>query len=355
MNPNRLAKLEEVRQKNSADAILVSKPVHLHYFSGFRGYAAHLLITPQRKILVTDSRYTEQAAKEAPLFTVEKQESGLLIHTTDLIKEQGVKNLAFEGNALLYDDYVRLKDLLPGVTLTAVKLNELRQVKEPQEIEYIKKACAIADEAFSQVLTFIRPGLTEKEVAWFLDSAMLKLGAEKPSFDTIVVSGERGSLPHGVATEKLLNAGDFVTMDFGAVYQGYHSDMTRTIALGQVSERQRDLYNTVLRAQLMAVENIRPGAAGKAVDKTVRDYLDAKGLGEYFGHGLGHSLGLEIHEEPRLSKLSTCEALLPNMLVTAEPGVYIPGFGGLRIEDTVLVTASGAEPLTHSPKELIVI
>ena len=184
---------------------------------------------------------------------------------------------------------------------------------------------------------------------------MRALGSERPAFTTIVASGKRGSLPHGVATEKLIVDGEFVTMDFGAVYQGYHSDMTRTICVGRADERQRMMYDLVLDAQRLGLAAVRPGVSGKAVDAVARQRLAAAGYGKQFGHGLGHSLGLEIHEEPRLSSASTCEALEPNMLVTVEPGVYLPDWGGLRIEDTVLVTETGGEPLTASPKHLIEI
>ena len=182
---------------------------------------------------------------------------------------------------------------------------------------------------------------------------MRRLGSERPAFTTIVASGERGSLPHGIATEKLIVSGEFVTMDFGAMYEGYHSDMTRTVCVGHASDAQRKLYGTVLDAQEFGVSLVKPGASGKDVDGLVRQRLADAGYGEYFGHGLGHSLGLEIHEEPRLSKKSDCEHLLPGMLVTVEPGVYLPGKGGIRIEDTVLVTETDGVPLTQSGKELM--
>ena len=180
-----------------------------------------------------------------------------------------------------------------------------------------------------------------------------KFGAEKNSFDTIVASGVRGSLPHGTASDKKISAGEFVTMDFGAIFGGYCSDMTRTIFVGKASENQKKLYNAVLDAQLHGLEVIKIGKGGKEIDAAVRTKLEQAGLGEYFTHSLGHSLGIEVHEEPRLSKLSTCESLQENMLVTDEPGIYIPKVGGIRIEDTVLVTKNGAEPLTESPKNLI--
>ena len=184
---------------------------------------------------------------------------------------------------------------------------------------------------------------------------MRKFGAQKPAFDTIVASGMRGILPHGIATEKIIKVGEFVTMDFGAIYQNYNSDMTRTIFIGRADEKQRKIYNSVLSAQYSGLKNIKEGISGKEADKSVRDLLEKDGFEKFFSHGLGHGVGLEIHEEPRLSKLSTCEKLLENMIVTDEPGVYIPNFGGIRIEDTVLVTKNFAKSLTKSPKHLIEI
>ena len=199
---------------------------------------------------------------------------------------------------------------------------------------------------------FIRPGRTEIEVAARLEQVMREAGSEKPSFDTIVASGLRGSMPHGTATEKVIEAGDFVTMDYGAKFEGYCSDITRTVCVGEATARQREVYEAVLGAQEMVLAAIAPGKSGKEIDAASREFLKKYDLAQYFGHGLGHSLGLEIHEEPRLSPSSTCEHLMPGMLITDEPGVYLPGWGGLRIEDTVLVTETGSERLTKSSKAL---
>ena len=237
--------------------------------------------------------------------------------------------------------------------LKPLRLDPLRQVKDAEEISCIREACRIADSAFHDALRWLRPGIAEREVATRLERFMQELGSERPAFPTIVASGSRGSLAHGVATEKLIAPGEFVTMDFGAVFKGYHSDMTRTVCAGRADERQRRVYAAVLRAQMKGLSEVRAGASGKDVDRAARECLAADGLAEHFGHGLGHSLGLEIHEEPRLSPKSTCEHLEPGMLVTVEPGVYIPGWGGVRIEDTVLVTAGGGERLTTSCKELV--
>ena len=355
MTPERLARLRDFLRGKEADAVVVNKEANLRYFSGFRGDDTLLLISQTDALLVTDSRYTEQAAQEAPLFEVVEQKEGLLAKAAECVKARGWKKLAFEGNAMLYDTFVRFGEQLDhNATLdVSVHLDRLREVKEAEEIARIRKACEIADAAFLDVVKFIRPGVSEREVAVRLETTMRSLGSERPAFTTIVASGERGSLPHGIATEKLIVSGEFVTMDFGAMYEGYHSDMTRTVCVGHASDAQRKLYGTVLDAQEFGVSLVKPGASGKDVDGLVRQRLADAGYGEYFGHGLGHSLGLEIHEEPRLSKKSDCEHLLPGMLVTVEPGVYLPGKGGIRIEDTVLVTETDGVPLTKSGKELM--
>ena len=357
MIAERLSRLRDFLREKKADAVAVNKEANLHYFSGFRGDDSLLLVSQSDALLVTDARYTEQAAKEAPLFEVVRQKDGLLAKAAECAKARGWKKLAFEGNAMLYDTFVKFGEKLGNDAALdcPVSLDALRQVKEAEEIARIRKACEIGDAAFLDIVKFIRPGISEREVAACLETTMRGLGSERPAFTTIVASGVRGSLPHGIATEKLIVSGEFVTMDYGAVYEGYHSDMTRTVCVGRASDEQRRLYGIVLDAQERGVSLVKPGASGKEVDAAVRQQIEAAGYGENFGHGLGHSLGLEIHEEPRLSPKSDCEHLLPGMLVTVEPGVYLPGQCGLRIEDTVLVTETGGEPLTASGKKLIEI
>lgn len=348
---HRLAALRKLMTEHKLDAFIMNREVNLHYFSGFRGDDTILVITSDRQYLVTDSRYTEQAKAQAPAFELVEQKDGLLHRTAEVLIEGNAQHIGFEGNGLLYDRYLALHKLLPGRSFaTPLNLGPLRQVKDAEEIACIQKACEIADAAFVDVLTFLKAGRTELEVAAHMEAFMRAHGSEGPSFPTIVASGLRGALPHGIATDKRLEAGDFVTMDYGAIYEGYHSDITRTVVLGQASERQKDVYAAVLAAQEHALTLIRPGASGKAVDAAVREKLKEHGLA--FGHGLGHSLGLEIHEEPRLSPKSTCEHLEPGMLITDEPGYYEPGWGGLRIEDTVLVTEDGSKRLTTSKKSL---
>ena len=352
------ARLERLLKKISdekVDAILIGKPENVFYISGFNGDSTFLFISKNFRKLITDGRYTEQAESQAKNFEVIKHTEGIFSKLADEVKNSAVKKIGFEGNFFTFDEYEKLRENLPDVELKSVEINSLRQIKDAAEIFCIRRACEIADKSFAEILKFIKAGVREIEVAAELEYFMRKFGSERAAFETIVASGVRGSLPHGRATDKIIEHGDFVTLDFGAVYNGYHSDMTRTICVGKASNRQREIYNAVLDAQIYGLEFIKIGIGGKAIDEKVRERLKNSGYGEYFVHGLGHSLGLEIHEEPRLSPRSTCESLEKNMIVTDEPGVYIPNFGGVRIEDTVLVTENGAETLTKSPKNLLEI
>ena len=337
------------------DAVIISKAANIFYFSGFRGDSTILLIGKNFQKLITDSRYTEQARLQTKNFEIIEQTEGLFKKLIEEIKSCGLKKFGFEGRILTFDEYNHLKENLPNVEFKSVELDSLRQIKDSAEIFNIRRACEIGDKAFSEILNFIKPNVSENEIAAELEYLMKKFGAEKNSFDTIVASGVRGSLPHGVASNKKISAGEFVTMDFGAIFNGYCSDMTRTVFIGKATDNQKNLYNAVLAAQLHGLKFIRKGASGKSVDAAVRENLSRARLDKYFTHGLGHSLGIEIHEEPRLSRFSKCESLQPNMIVTDEPGVYITGVGGIRIEDTVLVTDGDAETLTNSPKNLIEI
>ena len=351
----RLAALRAYLDENKVNAVLINKLANVQYFSGFTGDSTVLIITHKKNILVTDGRYMEQAKQEAPRFELVKQEEGLWKKVSEVLTEIGLLSIGFECNELRVSAYDKLKELVPKLKLTSLTLDELRQVKDETEIAKVEVACEIADKAFAEIVKFIRPGLREIEVAAELEYIMRKLGAQRIAFDTIVASGLRGCLPHGTATEKIIRTGEFVTMDFGAIYEGYNSDMTRTVFIGRADEKQRKVYNSVLSAQYLGLKTIKAGVSGKDVDATVRAALEKDGFAQYFPHGLGHGVGIEIHEEPRLSKHSTCEALKANMIVTDEPGVYIPNFGGIRIEDTVLVTEGVARALTKSPKHLIEI
>ena len=349
----RLANLCDKLYAEEVDAILVTKVANVTYFSGFRGDSTALLVGKNFRRLVTDGRYIEQAKRQVKDFALVKQTEGISKKLVDEIKSAGAKTVGVEANVMTVAQRDYLARELNGVEFKSLELDTLRMVKDAAEVDLIRKACKIADDAFMKVLNVIRPNVREIEVAAELEYFMRRFGSERTAFDTIVASGIRGSLPHGVATDKKICAGEFVTLDFGATFDGYRSDITRTVAVGKISVEQRKMYEAVFDAQAFGLEVITAGKSGKDVDAAVRERLTAAGYGKNFVHGLGHGVGLEIHEEPRLSRLSKCEQLLPGMIVTDEPGVYVENFGGVRIEDTVLVTDGRAEPLTHSPKNLI--
>lgn len=352
MIEKRLASLYNLMTANSLDGIIVTKPENRHYFSGFTGSSGMLVLGGQSPALLTDFRYIEQAKQQAPLYQVIRHGASMLVTLADVSQKAALRRIGFESDYITWDFYRQLTEQLTAVELVPVKLDALRMVKDRTELGLLAKAVKIADYAFNQTIKIIKPGITELEIALELEYQMRKLGAERPAFDTIVASGVRSALPHGRASTKAVEAGDFVTMDFGAVYEGYHSDMTRTVVAGKASPKQREIYNIVLSAQLAGVQAVKAGRAGKEVDGIAREVISAAGYGEFFGHGLGHGVGLFIHEEPRLSPSG--EVILETgMVVSVEPGIYIPDWGGVRIEDLVAVSAAGCTILTASSKDLI--
>ncbi|MFJ7666099.1 M24 family metallopeptidase [Lysinibacillus sp. NPDC097195] len=351
----KLQKLRQTLQEQNIDGILITNDYNRRYMTGFTGTAGVAIVSQNDAVFITDFRYTEQAAAQITDFTIVQHEATLLEEIATQVQAMGIKSLGFEKDTVSFGTYelynrVIKADLVPVSGL----IEKIRLIKTEQEINIIKVACEIADHAFTHILDFIKPGKTELEVSNELEFFMRQQGATQSSFDTIVASGLRSALPHGVATNKVIEKGDFVTLDYGALYNGYISDITRTVAVGEPSEKLVDMYNTVLASQLLALEKVGPGLTGIQADAIARDYLTEKGYGEAFGHSLGHGIGLEVHEGPGLSKRS--ETLLePGMAVTIEPGVYVPGVGGVRIEDDILITESGNELLTHSTKELIIL
>ena len=273
-----------------------------------------------------------------------------------VMEELDVITLGVESDRMTVEEFELLAHHVRRKAITPLKgfIEELRRVKSEDEIALIAKAEAISDEAFSHVIKLIKPGMTELEIAMELEFQMRRAGASGVSFDTIVASGKRSSMPHGVATDKKVEIGDFITMDYGCIYQGYCSDITRTIALGQVDEKQETVYNLVRKAQEEALAVIKAGVTGKEVHMAAQNVFQDAGYGPFFGHGLGHSVGLEIHEEPRFSPKAE-EVMQENMVITVEPGLYLPNWGGVRIEDLVVIKKDGYINLTHSPKELIIL
>ncbi len=349
-------KAETVLKEKKLDAILVSDGANMRYLSGFRGATGYLYITGRRRVLLTDSRYTEMAKAEAPDFEVmelaPRQRYGELLNS--LMEADGVQNVGFEDQCLLFAAYQALQKACHGRLQTELgdSLDLLRSVKTEEEIACLAKAEEIGDQAFSHMLTVLKPGMTELEAAAELEYFMKTHGAEDLSFETIVASGVNSSMPHAMPGHKRIMAGDFVTMDFGCKYNGYCSDMTRTVVVGKAGERQKEIYGIVLEAQLAGLDAVKSGARCCDVDKVARDIITKAGYGECFGHSLGHSVGLYIHEAPNLA--GSCETVLePGMIQTVEPGIYLPGFGGVRIEDMVAVEKDGCRNLAHSPKELI--
>lgn len=353
-----MEKIERLRSafgEAGIDGILLTNEHSRRYMANFTGTAGVVLISKDRAQFITDFRYVEQASKQAVGYEI-VQHAGLIIdEVAKQVKELGIQKLGFEQDPLTYSSYSAHKEAIDAEFIpTSGLVEKLRLIKTDSEIKILKEAAQIADAAFEHILSFIRPGVSEIEVSNELEFFMRKQGATSSSFDIIVASGLRSALPHGVASEKVIETGDFVTLDFGAYYKGYCSDITRTIAVGEPSDKLKEIYNIVLEAQLRGVNGIKAGLTGREADALTRDYITEKGYGEYFGHSTGHGIGLEIHEAPGLAFRSDT-VLEPGMAVTVEPGIYIPGIGGVRIEDDIIVTSEGNEVITKSPKELIIL
>ena len=352
---NRVDKLREKMKAEGIASFLITSPYNLRYLTGFTGTTGVALIGLEEAFFITDFRYTEQAAKQCVGYEIVKNVGPILEVVADLVESKTIENLAFEESFVAFKQYVELETLLE-VDLIPVSgmIEELREIKDESEIAIVEKACEIADKAFSHILTYIKPGMTEIQVANELDFYMRSLGASGVSFETIVASGLRSAMPHGVASDKVIEQGDMITIDFGCYYNGYVSDMTRTISLGEPSDKLREIYEIVKEAQQRVLDAAKPGMSGIELDAIARDYIASKGYGEAFGHSTGHGIGLEIHEGPNVSKLAE-KAFVPGNIITNEPGIYLPGIGGVRIEDDMLVTENGIKRLTHSEKELIIL
>lgn len=355
MTPLKLQKLRKEMEQQQIEAMLITSQYNLRYITDFTGTAGLALVTLHKAYFITDFRYTEQAGEQVKEFDVVQAKTNLLEEAAELAKNLAVKSLAFEKDYVTYaafQDYQTKIDaeLKPISGL----IEKIRMIKTPEEVSILKAAAKIADDAFEHICKFIKVGQTELEISNELEFFMRKQGATSSSFDTIVASGLRSALPHGVATEKKIESGDFITLDYGALYNGYISDITRTVAVGEPSGKLKEIYQVVLDAQVQAVEKIGPGMTGIEADAIARDYIKSKGYGEAFGHSTGHGIGLEVHEAPGLSFKSQT-VLEPGMAVTVEPGIYLPGIGGVRIEDDILITESGNERLTHSTKELRIL
>src|SRR5262245_41394150 len=337
------------------EALVVSRIENVRYLSGFTGSTAALAITFREAVLVTDSRYAEQAADETAGFSVEVAPGVAPTLAIQSALSRGALKIGFEAEAVTYDLWESMLSGLPhgpdAVLVPCRSLVEgLRVVKSPEELALLQKAVEITSAAFEQTLGLVKPGAVERDLALEIEFRMKQAGAEELSFDLIVASGPRSSLPHGRASDRMVGAGEFIVFDIGARFRGYHSDMTRTVFTGRPGASEREIYETVLRAQLLGIESVRPGALCREVDGAARRCIESAGHAGRFGHGTGHGVGLCVHEAPRVGPLSS-EELSAGMVVTVEPGIYIPGAGGVRIEDMVVVTADGHRVMTPTPKD----
>ena len=346
-------KLIDWLNEQDYSAVLVSKRINVRYFSGFAGSAGVLVVTPAVRKLFVDFRYVEQARQTAPAYEIVKSQGNPLDAAVEYLGQMQCPRIGFEAEDLTVADFKRITLCVAETRWAAAVLDGLRAVKTAAEIAKIEVAAQILDQALARLLPLIRPGISEQALAATLEYEMRQLGSERTAFATILASGPRSALPHGVAGERVLANGDLVVLDFGAVFDGYHSDMTRTFCLGPASARQRQIYDIVLAAQLAGLAAVRPGAVCRQVDRAARRIIEDAGLGEFFGHGLGHSVGLAIHESPRLSPLAGDACLEAGMVVTVEPGIYLPEWGGVRIEDLVAVTADGCRILSKTDKQLL--
>lgn len=354
-------RLSAVRQKLpqwKVGGLFITSPTNRRWLSGFTGSSGYLIITADRAFFGTDFRYWGRAAKEAPDFELIKMEGDIKERMAKFLNKSAVSSLGVEGQMTLAE--LAMLESLEGISIEFIPISEpvepLRQVKTADEIKAIRAAAAITDQAMSAVNEIIRPGMSEKQVAWELEKIMREAGADRMAFPVIVASGPNGAFAHHSSGERKLKAGDAIIIDMGASLNGYQSDLTRTFYLGnEPDEKFWEIYNTVHEAQKAALKAIKAGENGKVIDTIARDHIKNAGYEKAFGHGLGHGVGLDIHEEPRLSQTAADAPPLPaGAVVTVEPGIYLEGWGGVRIEDLVMVTESGVELLSRCSKNPII-
>jgi len=354
---SRLVRLRAELAKKHLDAFLTRKMENVFYLSGFTGDTGAILVTMDDAYFFADSRFTLQASQEAIGFEVVPVERSYFESIATFLKKKKWAEIGIEANDLNVGAYNKLCDLVgPTINFRPEDqlIETLRSVKDEGELKIMQQAVELTEQAFEQIIPLIKPGVTERQLQVELIKIMYEYGFSGPSFDFIIASGPRGALPHGVATDRVIQSGEMVTFDIGGIFQHYCSDMTRTVAVGEPSSQLREIYEVVLAAQNAAEQAVWPGVTGQMVDQVARQVIQEAGYGEYFGHGLGHGVGLEIHELPVASPKGTT-MLVPQMVITIEPGVYIPGLGGVRIENELVVTADGASALNRFTKELLVL
>ncbi|WP_031543140.1 M24 family metallopeptidase [Mesoplasma photuris] len=354
---NKKDKILQLLEQNNTDAMLLFSPQNRYWYSRFHSSMGYLIITKKASYLFLDGRYITAANNKKDLQNVDH-----VIHfgknvyqeMNKILENDQVKSLGFESDWVMYKQFESFEQIFKNYEIKAIDTQFLRMEKEAWEIEQIQKACDITNKVFEEVIAWVKPGKTEIELARFVSDRFLANGADKLSFDTIVASGVNGSMPHAVPTNKVMNSGELVTLDMGCYYNGYCSDQTRTFALGDVSEELEKIYNVVYESQSLGISLVKAEKNAGDIHREVAKFIDDAGYGQYFDHGLGHGIGIEIHEDPYENALSN-QILKENMAITVEPGIYIPGIGGVRIEDDLLVTKTGYEMLTSSKRELIKI
>ncbi|HPD60510.1 MAG TPA: aminopeptidase P family protein [Thermodesulfobacteriota bacterium] len=351
----RIDRAIQILKKEKLEALLINDLTNIRYLSGFTGDEASALIAPEASFLLVDCRFTTQAKLEAPLFQILKI-SKRIEDTIKLIDRLRVKRVGFDAKAISYADFRQLEKRLSGIALIPIEegLCTLRIKKEKEEIKVIRQAITISTQGFQKMKEKIKFGVTEKEIAAAYELAAKEAGADKLAFDIIVASGKRSALPHGVASEKKIGIPELIMIDFGIQYQGYCSDETCTMVMGTPTQKQKEIFNIVKTAHDRAIEKIKPGISSQQIDKAARGYIEKKGFAKYFGHATGHGVGLSVHEEPRISPLKN-ETLEEGMVFTIEPGIYLPNWGGVRIEDLIVVSRGGCELLTLVPKKLEIL
>lgn len=352
---SKVAKIQAALKEQNLDALMVSSAYNLRYISNFTGSAGLSVVTQDEAYFITDFRYTEQAGDQAGHMTIVEHKGDLYGEVEKIIKDNQLKTIGFEKNHVTYSTFETLGDKLSAELVPVEDIIEnLRLIKDEEEIQIIQKAIEITEQAYEHILGYVKEGMTEIEVANELDFFMRNKGASGVSFDTIVASGHRSAMPHGVASEKKIEKGDMITIDFGCIYNGYVSDMTRTFALGDPGEELKNIYQIVLEANLKVTEAAKAGMSGAELDKIARDHITEAGYGDQFGHSLGHGIGLEIHEGPGVSHRSET-ILKENMIITNEPGIYVPGLGGVRIEDDLVIKEDGNQNLMTLRKDLVIL
>ncbi|MBG9988531.1 aminopeptidase P family protein [Aerococcaceae bacterium DSM 111176] len=355
MHQARIQKLTETFNTQGIDAMLITEPKNIRYLSSFTGSTATLFITSETAYFITDFRYDQQAHEQATGYEVVIHSSSMFKEIAHIIAEDNIQRVGFEADNVTVSLFNQLNDLFEAEMVpTSAVIETLREIKDGAEIKVIEESAKIMDEAYAHILEFIEIGMTELEVANELERFCKEKGASSMSFDTIVASGPRSAMPHGVASDKKIEKDEMVTIDFGCYYKGYTADMTRTFATGEVDDKLKEIYQIVFEAQRLVNEQAKAGMTGAEIDAIARDYITEHGYGEYFGHSTGHGIGLDIHENPRVAS-SGDKKIVAGNVITNEPGIYLEGLGGVRIEDDIVIYEGATKIINSSPKELIII